>query len=96
MVEFDDKGFVIHPLAEGAQATPHTVSAHMLYENSDPFILHEPGGHLDVTGATYRALDDTRVHVSGAHWVPSDTYTVKLEWARIAGYPNVLLALIPL
>ena len=95
MVAFDDAGgFVIHPLAEGAQATPHTVSAHMLYENSDPFILHEPGGHLDVTGATYRALDGTRVHVSGARWVPSDRYTVKLEGARVAGYQTVLMVLL--
>ena len=94
MVEFDDGGFVVHPLAEGARATPHTVSAHMLYENSDPFILYEPGGHLDVTGATYRALDDTRVHVSGAHWVPSERYTVKLEGARVAGFQTVLMVLL--
>jgi len=95
MVEFDDAdGSVIHPLAEGAHATPHTVSAHMLYENSDPFILYEPGGHLDVTEARYRALDETRVHVSGARWVASDRYTVKLEGARVAGYQTVLMVLL--
>jgi len=95
MVEFDDAdGFVIHPLAEGAHATPHTVSAHMLYENSDPFILYEPGGHLDVTESRYRALDETRVHVSGARWVASDRYTVKLEGARVAGYQTVLMVLL--
>ena len=95
MVEFDEAvGFVIHPLAEGAHATPHTVSAHMLYENSDPFILYEPGGHLDVTQARYRALDETRVHVSGARWMASDRYTVKLEGARVAGYQTVLMVLL--
>ena len=95
MVEFDAAGgFIIHPLADGAHATPHTVSAHMLYENSDPFILYEPGGYLDVTDAKYRALDGTRVHVSGARWVPSDTYTVKLEGARVAGYQTVLMVLL--
>ena len=61
LVDFDATGFIITPMAEGAHATPHTVSAHMLYENSDPFILFEPGGHLDVTHARYSALDDTRV-----------------------------------
>jgi hypothetical protein len=46
---FDETGFDVEPMAPDAVCTPHSVSAHMLYENSDPFILHEPGGHLDVT-----------------------------------------------
>ncbi|MBL4647127.1 MAG: hypothetical protein COA52_04975 [Hyphomicrobiales bacterium] len=94
LIDFDDEGFTVTPLADGAHATPHTVSAHMLYENSDPFILYEPGGYLDVTKAIYTALDDTRVRVSGSKWVPSKTYTVKLEGARIAGYQSVLLVLL--
>ena len=49
LLDFDREGFTVEPLVEGACCTPHSVSAHMLYENSDPFILHEPGGHLDVT-----------------------------------------------
>ncbi|KNG93269.1 acyclic terpene utilization AtuA family protein [Pseudaestuariivita atlantica] len=91
LIEFDADGFTVHPMADGARATPHTVSAHMLYENSDPFILYEPGGHLDVTGAGYTALDDTRVRVEGSVWHPSDRYTVKLEGARQAGFQVVSL-----
>lgn len=93
-VDFESDGFVLTPLAEGAHATPQTVSAHMLYENSDPFLLYEPGGVLDVTGAHYKALDDTRVRVTGSKWKPSDDYTVKLEGARIAGYQTIVLALL--
>ena len=94
LVEFDRTGFTVTPLADGARATPHTVSAHMLYENSDPFILYEPGGHLDVTEAHYLALDEKRVRVTGSKWVPSAKYTVKLEGSRRAGYQCVLLALL--
>ena len=94
LIDFDAEGFTVTPLADGAHATPHTVSAHMLYENSDPFILYEPGGHLDVTKAKYEALDDTRVRVTGSEWVPSETYTVKLEGARPAGFQSVLFALL--
>jgi hypothetical protein len=94
LVDFDAEGFTVTPLADGAHATPHTVSAHMLYENSDPFILFEPGGHLDVTQAQYSALDQTRVRVTGSQWVPSDRYTVKLEGARRVGYQSVLLTLL--
>ena len=94
LVDFDAEGFTITPMAETSRATPHTVSAHMLYENSDPFILFEPGGHLDVRGAKYRALDDRRVRVTGSEWVTSPDYTVKLEGARVAGYQTILMALL--
>lgn len=94
LIDFDAGGFTITPMADGSRATPHTVSAHMLYENSDPFILFEPGGHLDVTEATYTALDDRSVRVTGSKWVPSEAYTVKLEGAGPAGYQCVLMALL--
>ena len=94
LIDFDAEGFTVTPLADGAHATPHTVSAHMLYENSDPFILYEPGGHLDVTGARYASVDDTSVRVTGSKWVPSEPYTVKLEGARGAGFQTVILALL--
>ena len=94
MITFDADGFTVEPMAQNARATPYTVSAHMLYENSNPLQLYEPGGHLDVTGATYTALDDRRVRVTGSTWVPSDTYTVKLEGARCGGYQCVSLVLI--
>jgi len=94
MITFDADGFTVEPMGQNARATPYTVSAHMLYENSNPLQLYEPGGHLDVTGATYTALDDRRVRVTGSTWAPSDAYTVKLEGARCGGYQCVSLALI--
>ena len=92
-LDFDDSGYEMTPLGTGARATPYTVSAHMLYENSDPFILYEPGGHLDVTGARYTALDAARVRVEGSDWVPGP-YTVKLEGARVAGFQCIALTLL--
>ena len=93
LLEFDRQGFTVEPLVENACCTPHSVSAHMLYENSDPFILYEPGGHLDVTGARYDALDARRVRVTGSKWVPG-RYTVKLEGAALAGYQTSILAVL--
>ena len=93
-IDFDATGFTVTPLAEGSVCTPHTVSAHMLYENSDPFILHEPGGYLDVRGARYTQATADAVRVEGSVWVPSDSYTVKLEGSRVAGFQTILLATI--
>ena len=66
----------------------------MLYENADPYFLHEPGGTLDVTEARYDALDETCVRVTGSIWREANDYTVKLEGARVAGYQTVVLAIL--
>ena len=94
LMTFDETGFVIEPMAEDAAATPHTVSAHMLYENADPFILHEPGGYLDVSESRYIALDERVVRVEGSRWVDSAPYTVKLEGARRVGYQTVSMVMV--
>jgi hypothetical protein len=93
LLEFDREGFTVEPLVANASCTPHSVSAHMLYENSDPYILHEPGGHLDVTCARYDALDARRVRVTGSRWIPG-RYTVKLEGATLVGYQTSILAVL--
>lgn len=94
LIAFDASGFTVEPAGRGVYATPHTVSAHMLYENADPFILHEPGGYLDVTHARYTALDDRRVRVEGSRWVPDDRYRIKLEGVRHAGFQTVSLVMV--
>ena len=68
MVEFDDIGFTVEPMSEKAICTPESVSAHMLYENADPYILYEPGGYMDVTNAHYSSLHNRKVRVEGAIW----------------------------
>lgn len=94
IVDFDEGGFSVTPTAKTSRATPQSVSAHMLYENSDPYILHEPGGYLNVSNASYIAMDDRTVRVTGSEWVDATPYTVKLEGARVAGYQSVLFALL--
>lgn len=91
MITFDEQGFTMTPMGDDARATARTVSAHMLYENSDPYVLYEPGGHLDVTGARYVEIDEKSVRVTGSEWVASETYTVKLEGVRAAGFQTVSL-----
>ncbi len=93
-LEVDETGFCVWPLAESAMCTPHSVSAHMLYENADPHTLYEPGGALDVHDARYSAIDERRVRVTGSLWIASDQYTVKLEGARAVGYQSTLMAIL--
>ena len=88
LVSIDHQGFEVEPLDERAACTPRSVAAHMLYENADPFRMREPAGWLDVTDATYTALDDRRVRVEGSRFTV-DAYTVKLEGSAVTGYQTV-------
>ncbi|MEO1562933.1 MAG: acyclic terpene utilization AtuA family protein [Pseudomonadota bacterium] len=89
LIEFDETGFEITPMDPGAKATPRTVSAHMLYENSNPYQLYEPGGYLEVSQAKYSAVSDKTVRVEGSQWIETAPYTVKLEGATHAGYQTL-------
>lgn len=90
LISIDAEGFDVEPLSLENRCDPHSVSAHMLYENANPFLLTEPGGVLDVTQAGYVALDDRRVRVTGSVW-DEKPYTLKLEGAGTGGYQTIML-----
>jgi len=94
LLDIDKEGFSVMPMAADAQCTPHSVSAHMLYENSDPNVLYEPGGLLDVTQARYKQTDEKTVRVTGSQWHPSNSYTVKLEAAKCTGYQSTIIVIL--
>ncbi|MGC4943098.1 acyclic terpene utilization AtuA family protein [Kribbella sp. DT2] len=85
----DRTGFTIEPLDPAVSCTPTSVAAHMLYETANPFRMREPAGTLDVTQATYAAVDDRIVRVEGSVFEPAGQHTVKLEGARLTGYETM-------
>jgi hypothetical protein len=88
----DGESFIIESMNPERRATPSSVAAHSLYEQSDPYTVHEPEGTLHLEDARYEAEDDRRARVSGARWVPADAFTVKIEGAMRVGERVVLLA----
>lgn len=91
LLTIDEDGFTVEPLQADNSCTPYSVSAHMLYENADPYELKEPGVVLDASPARYDALDERRVRVTGsvARAVP---YTMKLEGSGAIGYRTMVFS----
>jgi hypothetical protein len=90
LLRIGQDGFEVEPLSATNRCTPHSVSAHMLYENSDPFHLIEPGGILDVTEADYQQVDARSVKVTGSVW-NKRPYTMKLEGAASGRFQTIML-----
>lgn len=82
--------FEVEPLSQVNHCSTHSVSAHMLYENSDPFRLIEPGGVLNVTDAVYTQINTRSVRVTGSVWEPKP-YTLKIEGASSGRFQTVML-----
>jgi len=84
--------FRVEPLSSVRKCTTVSVAAHTLYEKTDPCILPGPGGYLDLTDTKFQQETENTVKVIGSKFVPSETYTVKLEGARKIGYRTVSIA----
>ncbi len=85
-----EDSFVLEPVSPHQANTPNSIASHALYETANPYRMLEPGGVMDLSEATYEAIDDRRVRVSGSKHEPAP-YTVKLEGARLAGYQSMVL-----
>jgi hypothetical protein len=91
LISIGADGFEVAPLSQDNLCSPRSVSAHMLYENANPFILTEPGGALDVAKAVYTQADPRTVKVTGSEWVAAPVYTMKLEGAATGRYQTIML-----
>lgn len=91
MLTVDERGFAVAPLIPEAKCTPYTVSAHLLYENTDPFRLVEPSGTIVTNECVYEQIDEQTVYVTKTRFEYAKQYTMKLEGARCCGYQTINL-----
>jgi hypothetical protein len=84
--------FLVEPLDPQRACTVTSVSAHSLYEKTNPYSLPGPGGVLDLSETVFAQETDRTVRVSGSRFVPSEGFTVKLEAARKVGYRTISIA----
>lgn len=88
LMRVGEREFEIEPLSLLNQCDVHSISAHMLYENADPYRLIEPGGILNVAAAGYTQLTDRVVRVAGSKFEPMP-YTMKLEGAAKGAFQTI-------
>lgn len=92
LATLDADGFELESMNPQRRATPLSVAAHSLYEQSDPLTFTEPDGTLNVEGARYTAIDERRTRVTGAAWQAAQRTTLKVEGSAPVGFRAVLIA----
>ena len=87
-----DDNFELATLNSARKCTTTSVSAHTLYEKSDPTRLPGPGGVLDLTQTTFEQTTESTVTVRGSRFIPDDAYFIKLEAAKLVGHRTISFA----
>lgn len=82
----DDFFEVVPP--EG-RATTESVSAHSLYEKTEPDTIYLPTGEVKLTNSKYEQVSDRRVRVEGSEFRESEVTTYLLEGVRLVGYRTI-------
>jgi hypothetical protein len=88
----EEDAFVVEPPNPDKVCTVASVAAHTLYEKADPYLLHLPGGAIDLTRTTFEQINPRQVRVSGTRFVKAPRYTLKLEGVRRVGYRTLAIA----
>jgi hypothetical protein len=84
--------FIVEPMNGARKCTVKSVAAHSLYEASDPWHLHEPGGVVNLEGVSFEQETDRSVRVAGSRFSPDSIYRIKLEGAELVGYRTICIA----
>lgn len=84
--------FELEPMNPLRSLTPTSVAAHMMYEQPDPYIFHEPEGIVDLHGSNIEMTPEGRIRVEGSKFEVSTNPTIKLEAARLVGYRTITVA----
>ena len=84
--------FRVEPLNPIRKCTTISVSAHTLYEKTNPYFLPGPGGHLDLTQTEFIQETENSVRVRGTRYIPAEKFTIKLEGATLIGFRTVSIA----
>lgn len=84
--------FTLTPMNPSRRCTVERVAAHTLYEQSNPYMIYEPGGAADLRASAYAQVSPSSVRVTGSLFQPAAVKTLKLEGACLAGYRTISIA----
>ena len=81
--------FQLRPANPMRRCTVARVAAHTMYEQTNPYMIYEPDGVIDLKNTTYEQVDERTVRVRGSKFTEAKQKTLKLEGVRCVGFRTI-------
>lgn len=86
--------FCLRPANPIRKCTLSRVAAHTMYEQTNPYMIYEPDGAVDLKNTVYRQVDERTVRVENSVFIPAEQKTLKLEGVKSVGFRTISLGAI--
>jgi hypothetical protein len=83
--------FELRPANPIRRCTVSRVAAHTMYEQTDPYMIYEPDGTVNLKDCTFEQVDERTVRVSGSKFTEAEQKTLKLEGVRCVGCRTICI-----
>ncbi len=92
MVGYMEKDyFELCPASPKRRCVASRAAAHTMYEQTNPYLIYEPDGVIDIKNAKFEQKDERTVRISGAVFTEAKEKTLKLEGVKRVGYRTVCI-----
>ena len=86
--------FSLRPANPIRKCTLSRVAAHTMYEQTNPYMIYEPDGVVDLRDTIYEQVDERTVRVKNSKFTPAKNKTLKLEGVKSVGFRTISIGAI--
>lgn len=83
--------FELRPASPIRRCSAERAAAHTMYEQTNPYMIYEPDGVIDLKDARFEQIDERTVRISGATFCEAEEKTLKLEGVKKVGYRTICI-----
>lgn len=84
--------FELRPASPSRRCLVERAAAHTMYEQTNPYMIYEPDGEINLENSKFEQIDERTVRITGASFKEAKTKTLKLEGVKCVGYRTVCVA----
>ncbi|MBE6606323.1 MAG: DUF1446 domain-containing protein [Ruminococcaceae bacterium] len=83
--------FELCPANPARRCSAQRAAAHTMYEQTNPFMIYEPDGEINLKNSKFEQIDERTVRISGSVFTEAKEKTLKLEGVKKVGYRTVCI-----